>query len=119
MCVLITAVPITKQGDFSKAITHHSQDLSIAKEVVDRAGEGRAYGNLDTCHVHLSEYVKADAYLKAHHVLAMSLKLGHLPSVSEINMVVALTLHVRAGRQSPAATDDDQDSIVTRLHWRA
>jgi hypothetical protein len=30
------------QEDFSKAIEHHSQDLAIAKEVGDRAGEGRA-----------------------------------------------------------------------------
>jgi hypothetical protein len=36
------------QGDFSKAIAHHAQDLAIAKEVGDRAGEGRAHGNLGT-----------------------------------------------------------------------
>ena len=33
-------------GDFSKAIDHHGLDLAIAKEVGDRAGEGKAYGNL-------------------------------------------------------------------------
>ena len=31
------------QGDFSKAIEYHTQDLAIAKEVSDRAGEGVAY----------------------------------------------------------------------------
>ena len=33
-------------GDFSRAIEHHTQHLAIAKEVGDRAGEGRAYCNL-------------------------------------------------------------------------
>jgi hypothetical protein len=31
---------------FSKVIEHHKEHLTMAKEVVDRAGEGRAYGNL-------------------------------------------------------------------------
>ena len=31
-------------GDFSQAIEHHTQDLAIAKEVGDRAGEGTAFG---------------------------------------------------------------------------
>ena len=33
-------------GNFKQAIEYHKLDLSIAKEVGDRAGEGRAYGNL-------------------------------------------------------------------------
>ena len=33
-------------GDFSNANKYHTQLLDIAKEVVDRAGEGKAYGNL-------------------------------------------------------------------------
>ena len=33
-------------GSFFKAIEHHKEDLAIAKEVGDRAGEGKAYGNL-------------------------------------------------------------------------
>ena len=33
-------------GDYAKAIAYHTQHLAIAKEVGDRAGEGRAYGNL-------------------------------------------------------------------------
>ena len=35
-----------KLGSFSKAIEYHTQRLAIAKEVGDRAGEGRAYANL-------------------------------------------------------------------------
>ena len=34
------------QGEYAKAIKHHTQDLAIAKEVGDRAGEGAAYSNL-------------------------------------------------------------------------
>jgi tetratricopeptide (TPR) repeat protein len=90
------------QGDFGKAIEYHGQHLAIAKEVGDRAGEGRAYGNLGTCHMHLNEYVKAVAYFKAQHAIAISLKLAHVQSDAALNMGVALTLHVRAGRQGPA-----------------
>ena len=32
-------------GDYAKAIEYHGQRLAIAKEVSNRAGEGRAYGN--------------------------------------------------------------------------
>ncbi len=34
------------QGEYVKAIKNHTQDLDIAKEVGDRAKEGRAYSNL-------------------------------------------------------------------------
>ena len=37
-------------GDFSNAIKYHTQCLAIAKEVGDRAGEGKAYGNLGNAH---------------------------------------------------------------------
>ena len=33
-------------GDYKKAIEYHEKHLKIAKEIGDRAGEGRAYGNL-------------------------------------------------------------------------
>jgi len=39
--------------------------------------EGRAHGNLSTCHMHLNEYVKAVAYFEAQHVMSTSLKLAH------------------------------------------
>ena len=87
------------QGDYVKAIEYHKQDLAIAKEVGDRAGEGTAYRNLGTCHMHLNEYVKAVAYFEAQHVMATSLKLTHVQSDAELNMGVALTLRVDAVRQ--------------------
>ena len=43
------------QGDYAKAIEYHTQDLEIAKEVGDRAGDGMANGNLGTCHMHLND----------------------------------------------------------------
>ena len=95
------------QGDFSRAIMYHAQHLAIAKEVGDRAGEGKAYANLGSCHMHLIKYVKAVACFKAQHALAMSLKLAHGQSDAALNMGVALTLRVRAARQSPA-TDVDE-----------
>ena len=33
-------------GDYRKAIEYHEKRLKIAIEIGDRAGEGRAYGNL-------------------------------------------------------------------------
>ena len=70
-------------------------------------GEGGAYGNLGTGHMHLNEYVKAVAYFEAQHALATSLKLAHAQSDAALNMGVALTLHVRAARQGPATEADE------------
>jgi hypothetical protein len=57
--------------------------------------------------MHLNEYVKAVAYFEAQHGLAISLKLAHLQSDAALNMGVALTLDVRAGRQGPSTGDDE------------
>ena len=93
-------------GDFNKAIEYHGQHLAIAKEVGDRAGEGTAYANLGTCHMHLNECVKAVAYFEAQHVMATSLKLAHVQSEAALNMGVALTLRVRAAGQGHVAGAD-------------
>ena len=93
-------------GNISKALEHHNEHLTIAKEVGDRAGEGQAYGNLGTCHLYLNEYVKAVAYSEAQHALALSLQLDHVQSDAALNMGVALTLHVRAARQGLSAGAD-------------
>ena len=53
------------QGQYGKAIEYHTQHLAIAKEVGDRAGEGRAYGNLGGSYVHLHQHVKAVSCFKA------------------------------------------------------
>ena len=105
------------QGDYAKAVGYHSKDLAIAKEVGDRAGELRDNANLSTghmhlnaklgfCHMHLNKagFVNTVAYFKAQHALAMSLKFAHLQCDAALNMGVALTLHVWAGRQGPAAS---------------
>jgi hypothetical protein len=42
----VDPLAVSSQGDFSKAIKNYGQRLAIAKEVGDRAGEGRAYRNL-------------------------------------------------------------------------
>jgi hypothetical protein len=74
LCLTTRAYACRSQGDFSKAIEYHAQHLAIAKEVGDRAGEVRAYGNLGTCgtcHLYLTEYVKAVAYFEAQHALVV------------------------------------------------
>ena len=43
-CIL--GIAFKSLGSFSKALEHHKEHLKIAKEVGDRAGEGRAYGKL-------------------------------------------------------------------------
>ena len=80
------------QGDFIQAIEYHGQHLAIAKEVGDRAGEGRAYGNLGTGHMHLNEYGNAVAYLEAQHSLAISLKLAHVQSDAAHHLIMARLL---------------------------
>ena len=42
----ILAKLVTGLGDFKQALEYHKKHLSIAKEVGDRDGEGRAYCNL-------------------------------------------------------------------------
>ncbi|XP_074635275.1 uncharacterized protein LOC141893773 [Acropora palmata] len=45
-----------------KAIQYHEKDLTIAKQIGDRAGEGRAYGNLGNAYQSLGDYQKAIEY---------------------------------------------------------
>jgi len=46
-------------GSFFKALEYHAQDLSIAKEVGDRAGEGNAKGNLGIAYQSQGDFSKA------------------------------------------------------------
>ena len=46
-------------GDFSQAIAYNTQDLEIARELGDRAGEGRAYANLGNAHWLLGDFSQA------------------------------------------------------------
>ena len=49
-------------GDFKQAVKYHNQHLSIAKELGDRAGEGRAYGNLGNAYDSLGDFKQAVKY---------------------------------------------------------
>ncbi|KAL9963813.1 hypothetical protein ACROYT_G027358 [Oculina patagonica] len=49
-------------GDFKKAIEYHERHLKIAKEVGDRAGEGKSYGNLGNAYRSLGDFKKAIEY---------------------------------------------------------
>ena len=46
-------------GDYRKAIEYHEKRLKIAIEIGDRAGEGRAHGNLGNAYQSLGDYQKA------------------------------------------------------------
>jgi hypothetical protein len=68
--------------------------------------------------MHLNEHVKAVAYFKAQHALAISLKLAHMQSDAALNMGVALSLHVRAGRLGTATgADQASDSMSAVRTW--
>ena len=78
VCLLRTAMPrqaawvystrnaYQSLGDYAKAIEYHGQDLAIAQEVGDRAGEGMAYAstyaNLGCAYYSLGDYAKAIEY---------------------------------------------------------
>ena len=46
-------------GDYVKAIEYHTQHLAVAKEVGDRAGEGRTYANLGNAYQSQGDFSKA------------------------------------------------------------
>ena len=49
-------------GDLKKAIKYYNLHLKIAKEVGDKPGEGKAYGNLGKAHDSLGDFKKAIEY---------------------------------------------------------
>ena len=57
-------------GDFKQAIEYHMLHLTIAKEVGDRAGEGRAYGNLGNAYQGLGDFKQAIEYHMLHLTIA-------------------------------------------------
>ena len=57
-------------GSFSKALEHHKEDLAIAKEVGDRAGEGKAYANLGNAYESQGDYAKAIEHHTQHLAIA-------------------------------------------------
>jgi tetratricopeptide (TPR) repeat protein len=57
-------------GNFSKALEHHKEHLTMAKEVGDRAGEGVAYANLGIAYFSQGDYAKAIKYQTQHLAIA-------------------------------------------------
>ena len=60
-------------GDFRQAVKYHNQYLNIAKELGDRAGEGRAYGNLGISYDSLGDFKQAVKYHNQHLSIAKEL----------------------------------------------
>jgi tetratricopeptide (TPR) repeat protein len=52
-------------GDYCKAIEHHKQHLSIAREIGDRLGEGNALFNISLAFNEIKERAKAIDYAKS------------------------------------------------------
>ncbi len=59
-CILGNAY--LSQGGYAKAIEYYTQDLAIAKEVGDRAGEVGSYGSLGNAYESQGGYAKAIEY---------------------------------------------------------
>ena len=53
-------------GELKKAIKYHQRHLQIAKEVGDKAGEGRSYGNLGNAYHGLGQFQTAIEYHQRH-----------------------------------------------------
>ena len=53
-------------GEFKTAITYHQHHLQIAKDVGDKAGEGRSYGHLGCAYQGLGEFKTAIKYHQRH-----------------------------------------------------
>ena len=60
-------------GDFNQAIEYYKQYLSIAKELGDRADEGRTYDNLGMVYQTLDDFNQAIEYFKQHLSIAKEL----------------------------------------------
>jgi hypothetical protein len=69
------ATRIIRLGTFCKAIEYHPQDLTIPREVGDRAGECQSSGSLSNAYQSLGDYSKAIEYLSQH--LAIAKELGN------------------------------------------
>ena len=62
MLIAILEMPTHESlGDFKQAVMYRNQDLSIAKELGDRAGEGSSYGNLGNAYQSLGDFLKQEA----------------------------------------------------------
>ena len=61
-------------GKFSKALEHHTEHLTMAEEVGDRAGEGDAYGNLGNAYRSQGDSAKAIEYKTQHLAIAKEVR---------------------------------------------
>jgi len=109
-------------GNFSQAIAYHTQDLAIAREVGDRAGEGglfpgdrarevgdragegQTYGNLGNAHQSLGDFSQAIEYHTQHLVIAREVgdRAGEGTAYGNLG-----NAHYRMGDFSQAIAQDD------------
>ncbi len=64
----------------ARAIESHTQCLEIAKEMGDRAGEGKAYGNLGNTYESLGDFSKAIEFVRSRPGAARTILIFHFIS---------------------------------------
>ena len=106
--------------EISKAIEYHTQTLAIAKEMGDRAGEGRAYGNLGCAYQQQGDFSKGIEYNKqdmaiAKETTSRTWRLQRRPLCNRQVLLVVLDalaevplrlINIRAAHQGPATGSD-------------
>ena len=100
-----------KLGNFSKALEHHKEHLTMATEVGNRAGEGLAYGKLGIAYQSQGDYAKAFEHHTQH--LAIAKEVGGGPGVREPRQRVSVAEGLFKSHQVP-----QKPPITTRSAWR-
>ena len=95
-------------GNISKALEHHKEHLTIAKDVGDRAGVGAAYGNLGNAYRSQGDYAQAIEYQAQD--LAIAKEVGDRAGEGKAYANLGIA-YVRRGTSA-------RPSITTRSAWR-
>ncbi|XP_068680153.1 tetratricopeptide repeat protein 28-like [Montipora foliosa] len=88
-------------GNFKQAVEYYENDLSIAKKVEDRAGEGSAYGNLGIAYISLGNFKQGIEYYEKD--LSIAKEVGNFKQAikySEKGLSIAKEVGNRAGEGS-------------------
>ena len=76
-------------GKLDQAVQCHKKSLSILKEVGDKAGEGRSYGNLGNVYYSLGDFQQAIEYHEKH--LSIAKEIGDSPQ-KEVPIVILVVI---------------------------
>jgi tetratricopeptide (TPR) repeat protein len=99
-------------GDCTKAIEYHKQHLTMAKELGNRVGEGKAYGNLGCAYQALGDYSKTIEYHAQH--LAIAKKVGDRAGEYSVSESGNLNAYHSQGNISKAIEYHEQRLTIAR-----